>query len=152
MQKITPFLWFDGNAEEAIEFYTSLFKDSRVSSLMPGPDGKMMGASFTLAGQEFMALNGGPMFQFTPAISLYVHCESQEEVDNYWSRLGEGGSYQPCGWLKDRYGLSWQIIPGTLSRMLQDADRTRAGRVMQALMKMTRIDIAALQAAYEGST
>lgn len=150
MQKITPFLWFDGNAQDAIDFYTSIFRNARVNSLMPGPDGKMMGASFELEGQSFMALNGGPQFQFTPAISLYVHCESQEEVDHYWSRLGEGGSYQPCGWLKDKFGLSWQIIPGLLSRMLGDKDRARAGRAMQAMMKMSKIDIAALQAAYDG--
>ena len=150
MQKITPFLWFDGNAQDAIDFYTSIFKNARVNSLMPGPDGKMMGAAFELEGQSFMALNGGPQFQFTPAISLYVHCESQEEVDHYWSRLGEGGSYQPCGWLKDRFGLSWQIIPGLLSRMLGDKDRARAGRAMQAMMQMSKIDIAALQAAYDG--
>jgi len=151
MQKITPFLWFDGNAAEAIEFYSSIFGNSRVDSLMPGPNGQLMGASFTLDGQSFMALNGGPMFQFTPAISLYVNCESQEEVDHFWTRLGEGGSYQPCGWLKDKFGLSWQIIPAAMSRMLQDKDRARAGRVMQAMMKMGKIDIAALQAAYDGA-
>ena len=151
MQKITPFLWFDGNAEEAIGFYRSVFKETRIDSRMPGPDGQLMGASFTLEGQPFMALNGGPMFQFTPAISMYVNCTSQEEVDHYWSRLGEGGSHQPCGWLKDRFELSWQIIPTELSRMLQDQDRARAGRVMQAMMAMTRIDIAALQAAYDGA-
>ncbi|MFC5608221.1 VOC family protein [Variovorax soli] len=150
MQMITPFLWFDGNAQDAIDFYTSIFRNARVTSLMPGPDGKMMGASFELEGQSFMALNGGPQFQFSPAISLYVHCESQEEVDHYWSRLGEGGSYQPCGWLQDKFGLSWQIIPGILSRMLGDKDRARAGRAMQAMMKMSKIDIAALQAAYDG--
>lgn len=150
MQKITPFLWFDGNAQDAIDFYTSIFRNARVTSLMPGLDGKMMGASFELEGQSFMALNGGPQFQFSPAISLYVHCESQEEVDHYWSRLGEGGSYQPCGWLQDKFGLSWQIIPGILSRMLGDKDRARAGRAMQAMMKMSKIDIAALQAAYDG--
>jgi len=151
MQKITPFLWFDGNAEEAIEFYRGVFQESRIDSRMPGPDGKLMGATFALEGQSFMALNGGPMFQFTPAISMYVNCTSQEEVDYYWSRLGEGGSHQPCGWLKDRFGLSWQIIPAELTRMLQDQDRARAARVMQAMMAMSRIDIAALQAAYDGA-
>lgn len=150
MQKITPFLWFDNNAQEAIEFYTSIFKNARLDSLMPGPGGKIMGASFQIEGQAFMALNGGPQFQFTPAISLYVNCESQQEVDYYWSRLGEGGSYQPCGWLKDKFGLSWQIIPAELSRMLQDKDRVRAGRVMQAMMQMSKIDVAALQTAYDG--
>ena len=151
MQKISPFLWFDNNAEEAIAFYTSIFRNSRVTSLMPGPGGKTMGASFTLEGQEFMALNGGPMFKFTEAMSLYVNCESQEEVDHYWSRLGDGGTLQQCGWLKDKYGVSWQIIPNALSRMLQDKDRVRAGRVMQAMMKMIKIDIAALQKAYDGT-
>ena len=151
MQKISPFLWFDNNAEEAIAFYTSIFRNSRVTSLMPGPGGKTMGASFTLEGQEFMALNGGPMFKFTEAMSLYVNCESQEEVDHYWSRLGDGGTLQQCGWLKDKYGVSWQIIPNALSRMLQDNDRVRAGRVMQAMMKMIKIDIAALQKAYDGT-
>lgn len=150
MQKITPFLWFDNNAQEAIEFYTSIFKNARLDSLMPGPGGKIMGASFQIEGQAFMALNGGPQFQFTPAISLYVNCESQQEVDYYWSRLGEGGSYQPCGWLKDKFGLSWQIIPAELSRMLQDKDRARAGRVMQAMLQMSKIDVAALQTAYDG--
>jgi len=150
MQKITPFLWFDNNAQEAVEFYTSVFKNARLDSTMPGPDGKVMGASFQLEGLSFMALNGGPQFQFTPAISLYVNCESQDEVDYYWSRLGDGGSFQPCGWLRDRFGVSWQIIPTALSRMLQDKDRARAGRAMQAMMKMSKIDIAALQAAYEG--
>lgn len=150
MQKITPFLWFDNNAQEAIEFYTSIFKNARLDSLMPGPGGKVMGASFQIEGQSFMALNGGPQYQFTPAISLYVNCESQQEVDYYWSRLGEGGSYQPCGWLKDKFGLSWQIIPAELSRMLQDKDRARAGRVMQAMMQMSKIDVAALQTAYDG--
>ena len=150
MQKITPFLWFDNNAQEAVEFYTSIFKNARQNSTMPGPDGKVMGASFELEGLAFMALNGGPQFQFTPAISLYVHCESQEEVDYYWTRLGEGGSFQPCGWLRDKFGISWQVIPTALSRMLQDKDRARAGRAMQAMMKMSKIDIAALQAAYEG--
>lgn len=118
---------------------------------MPGPGGKTMGASFTLEGEEFMALNGGPMFKFTEAISLYVNCESQEEVDHYWSRLGDGGTLQQCGWLKDKYGVSWQIIPSALSRMLQDKDRVRAGRAMQAMMKMVKIDIAALQKAYDGA-
>jgi predicted 3-demethylubiquinone-9 3-methyltransferase (glyoxalase superfamily) len=151
MQKISPFLWFDGNAEEAIEFYTSIFKNARVTSVIPGPGGKMMGASFALDGQEFMALNGGPMFKFTEAISFYVNCESQEEVDYYWSKLGEGGTEQQCGWLKDRFGLSWQIIPAALTRMMQDKDSARASRVMQSMMKMVKIDIAGLQKAYDGT-
>ncbi|HSV60798.1 MAG TPA: VOC family protein [Variovorax sp.] len=151
MQKISPFLWFDGNAEEAIEFYTSIFKNARVTSTIPGPGGKPMGASFTLEGQEFMALNGGPMFKFTEAISFHVNCESQEEVDYYWSRLGAGGTEQQCGWLKDKFGLSWQIIPSVLSRMLQDKDSARAGRAMQAMLQMVKIDIAGLQKACDGA-
>lgn len=151
MQKITPFLWFDDNAEEAVAFYRSVFKDSCVDSVMPGPGGKAMGLSFTLEGQSFMALNGGPHYKLSPAFSMYVNCETQQEVDRYWAALGEGGKYQACGWLVDRFGLSWQIIPNALSRMLQDKDGARAGRVMQAMMGMGRIDIAGLQAAYEGS-
>lgn len=151
MQKISPFLWFDGNAEEAIEFYTSIFKNARVTSTIPGPEGKPMCASFTLEGQEFMALNGGPMFKFTEAISFYVNCESQEEVDYYWTRLGAGGTEQQCGWLKDKFGLSWQIIPSVLSRMLQDKDSARASRVMHAMLQMVKIDIAGLQKAYDGA-
>ncbi|SFM02707.1 VOC family protein [Variovorax sp. OV329] len=151
MQKITPFLWFDDNAEEAVAFYRTLFKDSCVDSVMPGSGGKAMGLSFTLEGQSFMALNGGPVYQLTPAFSMYVNCETQEEVDRYWSALGEGGKEQRCGWLVDRFGLSWQIIPKSLSAMLQDSDCVRAARVMQAMMTMGRIDIAALQAAFDGA-
>jgi predicted 3-demethylubiquinone-9 3-methyltransferase (glyoxalase superfamily) len=155
MQKIVPFLWFDGKAEEAMRFYTSIFKDSRVGSITrygdagPGPKGTVMSATFQLAGQEFYALNGGPQFTFTPAISLFVNCETQEEVDALWERLSEGGQKLPCGWLTDRYGVSWQIIPTALSTMLNDPDPARSQRVMKAMLQMTKIDIAALKRAYE---
>ncbi|MDM0112872.1 VOC family protein [Variovorax sp. J22R133] len=156
MQKISPFLWFDNNAEEAIEFYTSIFKNSKVSNVMrygdagPGPKGSVMGASVELEGQEFMVLNGGPMFKFSPAISFYVHCDTQDEIDHYWARLGEGGTIQQCGWLQDKFGVSWQIVPNILSKYLQDKDPTRSSRVMQAMMKMVKLDIGGLQRAYDG--
>jgi len=149
-QKITTFLWFDDDAEEAIAFYTSIFDESRVLSRMPGPDGKLMSATFELAGQRFMALNGGPQFSFTEAISLFVDCESQEEVDELWARLTEDGEEGRCGWLKDRYGLSWQIIPEALGRLLGDADPQRAQRAMAAMLQMGKIDVAKLEAAAEG--
>ncbi len=150
MQKITPFLWFDGNAEEATNFYVSTFKNSRVLSVMPGPDGKALGTAFELEGQEFKALNGGPKYKFTPAISLFVSCETQAEVDELWDKLlAGGGRPDQCGWLQDKYGLSWQIIPTALGRLMGDQDRTRAGRVIQAMMQMAKIDIAALQRAYD---
>ena len=149
MQKITPFLWFNGNAEEAMNFYVSIFRNSRVLSTMPGPDGKLMGATFQLEGQEIKALNGGPQFSFTPAISLFVSCETQAEVDELWSRLTAGGSEEQCGWLKDRYGLSWQIIPNALGRMLGDKNREKAGRAMQAMLQMKKIDIAKMQQAFD---
>jgi predicted 3-demethylubiquinone-9 3-methyltransferase (glyoxalase superfamily) len=149
MQKITPFLWFDNNAEEAIKFYCSIFKDSKLVSTMPGPDGKIMGATFMLNGQQFMALNGGPQFKFTEAISMYVNCESQEEVDEYWYKLLEGGGKKSmCGWLKDKYGLSWQIIPKQLGEFLGDKDRKKANNVMNAMLKMDKIDIETLERAY----
>jgi predicted 3-demethylubiquinone-9 3-methyltransferase (glyoxalase superfamily) len=153
MQKISPFLWFNDNAEEAAHFYTSIFNNSRIGSVMrfgdagPGPKGAVMGISFELAGQEFKALNGGPVFTFTPAISLFVDCETQEEVDNLWKRLGEGGEPQQCGWLKDKFGVSWQIVPLALGRMLQDPDATKSTRVMQAMMRMVKLDIAELERA-----
>jgi predicted 3-demethylubiquinone-9 3-methyltransferase (glyoxalase superfamily) len=150
VQKITPFLWFDGKAEEATHFYVSIFKNSRVLSVMPGPDGKALGTSFELEGQEFKALNGGPKYKFTPAISLFVNCETQPEVDELWDKLlAGGGSPDQCGWLKDKYGLSWQIIPTALGRLMSDKDRAKAGRVVQAMMQMVKIDIAALQRAYD---
>lgn len=151
MQKIAPFLWFDGKAEEALSFYTSIFKNSRVTSVMrygeagPGPKGSVMGASFELEGQEFMAINGGPMFSFTPAISFFVKCETQQEIDDYVARLSEGGEVQPCGWLKDRYGLSWQIVPKGLTEVLSDPDPARAERAMKAMLGMRKLDIQALR-------
>lgn len=158
MQKITPFLWFDDNAEEAMEFYTSIFKDSRIMDVSrygegaPLPAGTVMTATFHLAGQEFMALNAGPMFKFTEAISFFVKCADQAEVDYYWNHLlAGGGTPQPCGWLKDRFGLSWQVIPDALGRLLGDPDPGRAGRAMQAMLQMTKIDVAALEAAAAGA-
>jgi predicted 3-demethylubiquinone-9 3-methyltransferase (glyoxalase superfamily) len=156
MQKISPFLWFNNNAEEAAHFYTNIFNNSRIGSVMrfgdagPGPKGSVMGISFELEGQEFKALNGGPVFTFTPAISLFVDCETQEEVDNLWTRLGEGGEPQQCGWLKDKFGVSWQIVPLALGRMLQDPDAAKSTRVMQAMMRMVKLDIAELERAYRG--
>ncbi len=150
MQKITPFLWFDGNAEEATNFYLSVFKNSKLLSVMPGPGGKAMGTTFQIEGQEFHTLNGGPQYNFTPAISLFVNCETQQEVDELWEKLMEGGGRADrCGWLQDKYGLSWQIIPTALGRLLGDKDRAKAGRVMQAMLQMGKIDIAGLQRAYD---
>ena len=154
MQKITPFLWFNGNAEEAVNFYVSIFKHSAVLSLSrygdagPGPKGTIMSATFQLEGQKFYALNGGPEYAFTPAISLFVDCETQQEVDELWTKLSEGGEPGRCGWLKDRFGLSWQIIPTALGKLLSDKDPRKAGRVMQAMLQMSKIDIQGLQQAY----
>ena len=156
MQKITPFLWFDGQAEEAMNFYTSIFKNSKIGNVSrygeagPGAKGSVMVASFELNGLEFTALNGGPQFKFTEAISLYVDCDSQEEVDYFWSKLSEGGTIQQCGWLKDKFGVSWQIIPSALPKLLGDPDRANASRVMQAMLQMKKIDVAKLQQAYDG--
>lgn len=150
MQKITTFLWFDDNAEEAMSFYTSVFKDSRIISSMPGPDGKILTGSFELNGQEFMALNGGPMFKFTEAISLFVHCETQQEVDELWTKLSAHGEESQCGWLKDKFGLSWQIIPNALGELLGDPDREAAGRALQAMLQMSKIDVKKLQEAFAG--
>jgi predicted 3-demethylubiquinone-9 3-methyltransferase (glyoxalase superfamily) len=151
-QKITPFLWFNDQAEEAMNFYVSIFKNSKVGSVSrygdagPGPKGKVMSATFTLEGQEFMALNGGPMYTFTPAISLFVDCETQAEVDDLWEKLtADGGKPGRCGWLEDKFGLSWQIIPSILGKLLGGPDRARAQRVMQAMLKMDKLDIAKLQ-------
>lgn len=155
MQKITPFLWFDDKAEEAANFYVSIFKNSRVGRVTrygegaPGPKGKVMSVTFELDGQEFYALNGGPMFSFTPAISFFVNCETQKEVDELWRNLSAGGEESRCGWLKDKYGLSWQIIPSVLGRMLQDKDSKKAKRVMEAMLQMGKIDINRLQQAYD---
>ena len=155
-QKITPFLCFDQNAEEAMNHYVSIFKQSKIVSLMrygeagPGPAGAVMLGNFELEGQAFVALNGGPQFKFTEAISLVVDCASQTEVDDLWARLGEGGAPGQCGWLKDKFGLSWQIVPRALVELLQDPDPAKSGRVMQAMMQMTKIDIAGLQREYQG--
>jgi predicted 3-demethylubiquinone-9 3-methyltransferase (glyoxalase superfamily) len=157
MQKITPFLWFDGKAEEAANFYVSIFKNSKISNIMrygeagPGPKGSVMSAIFQLDGQEFIALNGGPVFTFSPAISFFVNCETQEEVDELWEKLSDGGEKQRCGWLKDKYGLSWQIIPTALGEMLQDKDADKSKRVMEAMLQMDKIDVNVLRRAYLAS-
>ena len=154
MQKITPFLWFDNNAEEAMNFYTSIFKDSRIKGVSrygdagPGPKGTVMVGSFELLGQEFTALNGGPQYKFTEAISFVVSCESQGEVDELWEKLSEGGEEGRCGWLKDKFNLSWQIIPTALGRLMQDKDPEKSKRVMQAMLKMNKIVIKELEDAY----
>jgi predicted 3-demethylubiquinone-9 3-methyltransferase (glyoxalase superfamily) len=150
VEKVIPFLWFDGTAEEATDFYLSVFKNSKRLSVMPGPDGKAMGTTFEIEGQKFHTLNGGPKYKFTPAISLFVNCETQQEVDELWAKLLSGGGKEDrCGWLRDKYGLSWQIIPTALGRLMGDKDRVKAGRVMQAMMGMVKIDIAALQRAFD---
>jgi predicted 3-demethylubiquinone-9 3-methyltransferase (glyoxalase superfamily) len=156
MQKITPFLWFDKNAEEAVNFYISIFKDSKVLSVTrsgeagPGPAGSVLTIAFQLEGQEFVALNGGPEFKFTEAISLSVDCNTQEEIDEMWAKLTQGGEESQCGWLKDKFGLSWQVSPSILIKMLQDEDPQKAKRVMEAMMKMVKIDIKTLKQAYAG--
>jgi predicted 3-demethylubiquinone-9 3-methyltransferase (glyoxalase superfamily) len=156
MQKITPFLWFDGQAEEAMNFYTSVFKNSKIGRVTrygaagPGPKGTVMSATFQLNGQDFMALNGGPQFKFTEAISLFVNCETQEEVDELWEKLSAGGKKDRCGWLKDKFGLSWQIIPRALGEMLGDKDPEKSKRVMQAMLQMDKIDTKTLKQAYDG--
>ncbi len=153
MQKITPFLWFDTNAEEAMNFYTSVFKNSKIVSVSrygesgPGPKGAVMTGTFQLDGQEFMALNGGPLFTFSPAISFFVKCETQPEIDELWDKLSEGGEKQRCGWLKDKYGVSWQIIPTALGQMLNDPDPAKSKRVMTAMLQMDKIDIERLKQA-----
>jgi predicted 3-demethylubiquinone-9 3-methyltransferase (glyoxalase superfamily) len=149
-QKITPFLWFDGKAEEAARFYVSIFPDSAVTGITPGPTGAALVVAFRLAGLEFLALNGGPQFTFNEAISLSIDCHSQAEVDELWEKLSAGGSKGQCGWLKDRHGLSWQVVPAVLPKLLQDQDPAKAARVMEAMMGMTRLDIQALQDAADG--
>ena len=155
MKGITPFLWFDNNAEEAMNFYVSIFGDSKIENITtygeegPGPPGTVMSATFQLRGQEFMALNGGPQFAFSSAISFFVHCETQDEVDDLWEKLSEGGEQQRCGWLKDKFGLSWQIIPTALGELLSDPDHARSRRVMAAMLQMGKIDIQGLRQAYE---
>lgn len=156
-QKITPFLWFDTQAEEAAEHYTSIFQDSRIVKVdrypegTPMPAGSVMTVEFELAGQRYVAMNGGPEFTFNEAVSLSVACEDQEEVDYYWSRLGEGGEEGPCGWLKDKYGLSWQVTPRVLEAMMADSDPEKAARAAKAMMGMKKIDIEALRQAVEGT-
>ena len=155
MQKITPFLWFDNQAEEAVNFYISLFKNSKVNTTKrygdagPGPKGSVMIVSFQLEGQDFIALNGGPSFKFTPALSLYVDCETQDEVDQLWEKLSAGGRKDRCGWLQDKYGLSWQIIPRALQQLMSDPDPKKSASVMQAMLQMDKIDIEALRRAHE---
>src|SRR5207245_1700552 len=155
MQKITTFLWFNDQAEDAMKFYVSIFKNAKILSVdrmpegTPGPQGKVMSGSFQIEGQEFMVLNGGPQFPFTEAISLFVNCETQAEVDDLWEKLSAGGSKDRCGWLKDKYGLSWPIIPTALGRMLRDKDPQKAGRVMQAMLQISKIHSAALKRAYD---
>jgi predicted 3-demethylubiquinone-9 3-methyltransferase (glyoxalase superfamily) len=154
MQKIIPFLWFDGNAEEAMNFYVSVFKNSKIVSIRrygdagPGPKGSVMTGTFQIDRQEFYALNGGPHYKFTPAISFFVNCETQAEVDELWNKLCEGGAPNRCGWLTDKFGVSWQIIPTALSKYLSDPDPVKANRVMMAMLKMDKIDIAGLKKAY----
>lgn len=158
MQKITPFLWFDGNAEQAANFYISVFKNSKMGKIArygeagPGPKGSVMSVTFQLEGQEFFALNGGPHFKFTPAISFFVDCKTQAEVDDLWDKLSSGGRTDRCGWLQDKFGLSWQIIPTVLGQLLGDKDPERARRAMQAMLQMTKIDIEKLQQAAEAKS
>src|SRR6267143_3686735 len=145
-QKITPFLWFDGQAEAAAKFYTSIFKNSKIESLRP------MSATFVLAGQKFMALKGGPQFKFTEAISFFVSCETQKEIDYFWEELSAGGEKSRCGWLKDKFGVSWQVVPPILGDMLNDDDDEKSNRVMQAMLKMNKLDIKALKRAYHAGS
>jgi predicted 3-demethylubiquinone-9 3-methyltransferase (glyoxalase superfamily) len=158
MPKITPCLWFDSQAEEAANLYTSIFPDSRILEVTrygkagPGPEGSVMTISFELDGQEFVALNGGPEFTFNEAVSFQVHCRSQDQVDEFWTRLSEGGEEGPCGWLKDRYGMSWQIIPTRLMELVSDSDPDKSERAMRAMLGMKKIDIATLEQAALAST
>lgn len=155
MQKITPFLWFDSQAEEAMNFYVSIFKDAKVNRVVrygeagPGVPGTVMSCEFTLNGTDFYALNGGPVFKFSPATSFFIHCETQEEVDHYWNKLGESGNPNRCGWLDDKFGITWQVVPNALGKYLNDPDKKKAGNVMKAMMQMAKLDIAELQEAYE---
>ena len=161
MQKITPFLWFDDRAEEAVRFYTSIFDNSKTgvitrygaggADVSGRPAGSVMTVAFELAGQEFIALNGGPHFKFTEAVSFVVHCETQQEVDDFWEKLSAGGEESQCGWLKDKFGLSWQIVPTVVSKLFSDTDPQRSQRVMQAILQMKKIDIATLQRAYDSA-
>ena len=154
-QKITPFLWFDGNAEDAAKFYVSVFKNAKIVTTArygeagPGPKGSVMTVVFELDGARFIGLNGGPQFKFTEAVSFMIDCKTQEEVDYYWEKLSAGGQQQPCGWLKDRFGLSWQVVPAALGEMMSDRDPAKSRRVMEAMLKMNKLDIAALRRACE---
>jgi len=155
MQKITPFLWFNNQAEEATNFYVSIFKNSKVTRVTrngdngPGPKGSVMSTTFVLDGQEFFALNGGPLFEFTPAVSFFINCETQAEIDELWEKLSAGGKQERCGWLKDKYGLSWQVVPSILGKLLQDPAKGK--NVMQALLQMNKLDINGLQTAYDAA-
>lgn len=157
MGKITPFLWFDGKAEDAANFYVSIFKNAKIRSVSrygedtPGTPGTVMTVSFELDGQEFVALNGGPEYTFTPAVSFSIDCKNQAEVDHFWDRLCEGGRPIQCGWLQDKFGLSWQVVPSILPELLQDDNDAKSHAVMQAMLKMVKLDIAALQAAYDAA-
>jgi predicted 3-demethylubiquinone-9 3-methyltransferase (glyoxalase superfamily) len=156
MQKITPFLWFDGNTEDAMNFYTSIFKSAKIKNVSrygdagSEPKGSVITASFELEGQEFIALNGGPLFRFTEAISFVVNCKTQNEVDMFWEKLSEGGKKSQCGWLKDKFGLSWQIVPTKLDELMASGDAEKSNRVMMAMLKMTKMEIDVLQKAYDG--
>ena len=156
MQKITPCLWFDGKVEEAVKFYTSVFKDSKAKKMSyygeagPGKKGTAMTATFQLNGQDFMILNGGPMFKFNESISFVIDCKTQKEVDYYWDKLSAGGYKDRCGWVKDKYGVSWQIVPGILGELLADKDPAKTKKVMQAMLQMDKLDIKALKKAYAG--
>lgn len=151
MQKIVPFLWFDGQAEEAMKFYVAIFKNSKIVGTMPGPNGTVMGGTFQLEGQEFYALNGGPQYKFTPAISLFVNCETQREVDELWGKLSASKADEQCGWLKDKYGVSWQIIPTILGKLMGDKNPKKAGAAVQAMLQMKKIDIKGLQQAFDAA-
>jgi predicted 3-demethylubiquinone-9 3-methyltransferase (glyoxalase superfamily) len=152
-QKVTPMLWFDGRAEDAARLYVSVFEDAELGAVSRQPDGSVLVVEFTLAGQRFTALNGGPQYAFTPAVSFVVDCTTQEEVDHFWERLGEGGDpeAQQCGWLKDRFGVSWQIVPRQLMEYMSDPDKEKAGRTMQAMLQMKKLDIAELKRAHDGA-
>ena len=156
MQKITPFLWYNNNAEEAMNFYTSIFPNSKIITISrygeagPGPKGSVMSAIFEINGQEFYALNGGPLYTFTPAVSFFVKCETQEEVDYFWEKLSEGGTPNRCGWLTDKFGLTWQVIPAVLGSLLQGKDAEKSKRAMMAMLQMVKLDIKTLQQAYDG--
>jgi predicted 3-demethylubiquinone-9 3-methyltransferase (glyoxalase superfamily) len=156
LQKITPFLWFNNNAEEAMSFYTAIFKDSSIENIAryskdsPGQEGSVMTAAFTLNGQHFIALNGGPVYKFSPATSFVIDCETQDEVDHYWERLSAGGEKNQCGWLTDKFGVTWQVVPTILGKLLSDPDGEKVYRATQAMLKMTKLDIAELQKAFNG--